>query len=566
MDDDFDFDFEAGLQAKDALRRANLRADGIQPSEGGSATRGRHSQVCRHWLRNLCVKGDRCDYLHRYDPDKMPECIFWLKSGKCSDPNCTFRHVEPSERPECLRFRLGFCKFGPLCRSRHDRFPRSQITEVLPDWYLDSLIYNAHLVPRAEDVKLTVEGRGPNSQTSSLALASELSTEHGIIPGLPPPITGKCRFHMVRSMSVRNIQISAAKGIWATSLSNSQKFRQAFRDVDHVILVFSATEDRCFKGYAKMVSEPDDRLMPGIWGDLSHRLSSNFKVQWIKRCGTDGRMADHITNPQSDHLPVRRCRDGQELPSSVGERLCRFLWQQPEADLLKGSDLEFESQVSCEQPAAIQDVAAPGGSSNAPEPAPKEVAQESAVKKEEVEADDGRSRPAPARIGTFQREASWMDQRNSSAVSVGKALASGSSSLLQAMSEQYPLAGPVLPVSAYGHWPAPSHGWRPVQHAPPHGWGGPPPGTDPSHGQPPPGYFAPQAVGYQPPPPGHPHGMPPPPGHYGQPPPAYGQPPAGWEGASSAPLAGIPSEPKAPKARRSASRGTSRHRRKRRRC
>ena len=38
--------------------------------------------------------------------------------------------------------------------------------------------------------------------------------------------------------------------------------------------------------------------------------------------------ADHIRNPQNDDEPVRKGKDGQELPASVGERLCRFLWSQ----------------------------------------------------------------------------------------------------------------------------------------------------------------------------------------------------------------------------------------------
>merc|ERR1719277_2238459 len=77
-----------------------------------------------------------------------------------------------------------------------------------------------------------------------------------------------------------------------------------------------------------------------------------MRVHWIKQCNTSLGLADHIKIPGED-LPVRRCRDGQELPSSVGEVLCRFLWQQPEADLLKGSDLEFEPRVSYEYPPAL---------------------------------------------------------------------------------------------------------------------------------------------------------------------------------------------------------------------
>lgn len=30
--------------------------------------------VCRHWLRDLCMKGNACEFLHEYDLKKMPLC------------------------------------------------------------------------------------------------------------------------------------------------------------------------------------------------------------------------------------------------------------------------------------------------------------------------------------------------------------------------------------------------------------------------------------------------------------------------------------------------------------
>merc|ERR1719409_1860431 len=109
-----------------------------------------------------------------------------------------------------------------MCRSRHDRLPRESIPEVLPDWFLDSILLNSHLVPRAEAVGLTSDqlARDRNGSSSQLALMPMTAEEQGTIPGLPPPIHGKCRYYVMRSVNVRNVQISAAKGIWATSLGN----------------------------------------------------------------------------------------------------------------------------------------------------------------------------------------------------------------------------------------------------------------------------------------------------------------------------------------------------------
>eukprot|EP00931_Biecheleriopsis_adriatica_P088440 TRINITY_DN62766_c0_g1_i1.p1 TRINITY_DN62766_c0_g1~~TRINITY_DN62766_c0_g1_i1.p1 ORF type:complete len:573 (-),score=96.16 TRINITY_DN62766_c0_g1_i1:56-1774(-) len=519
MDDTFDF--EADIDAKDIVRAESLRADGTTSAEG-SANRGTRT-VCKHWLKNLCMKGDKCEYLHQYDPNRMPECFFFLKTGKCTDPECVFKHVAATERPECQRYRLGYCKFGPLCRSRHDRLPKDKIPDVLPDWFLNSLLVNSHLVPRAEDVNLSPsEFRG---RSSELAL-SVISGEQGAIPGLPPPVHGKCRFFVMRSVNLRNVQISASKGIWATGGGNTQKLRQGFREVDHVIMIFTSSETRTFLGYARMVDEPDDMLFPGIWGEFSSRLSPSFKVHWIKQCSVPCSAANHIRNSLNDDQPVSRGKDGQELPASVGERLCRFLWQQPEEDLLKGSDLEFEPRVSYDYPAGEtkeQEIQAP-------------LALEDVKKDDGTEIDEGPRgpRPAPVPLGTFQREAKEGKVRLGSTkapVAVGKALASGSSSLLAAMAEEEPPDDePRVESPPPGNpgWPPPQH-----HHMPPPEWGHlypPPPG---------PGYFHPPP--FHPHHPPHPYGYPPP--HMAMPPPHYdeGRPPGTWV-PGRAPFAQPPSD------------------------
>lgn len=549
MDRNLSFDFEAEIEAKDILRQESLKVEGNTSSEN-AATRGRHSIVCKHWLKNLCMKGEKCDFLHQYDPNRMPECLFFLKFGKCNDPECVFRHVAPNERPECQRYRLGFCRYGPMCRSRHDRLPRNALPELLPDWFLDSLIINSHLIPKSGDARFT-EGRNRsrNEQQSSnqdhALVPVAPGTEQGTIPGLLPPIHGKCRYFFMRSMNVRNIQISSAKGIWATSLGNSQRLRQAFKDVNHVILVFSATESRNFQGYVKMMGEPSELLFPGIWGDLSCRLSANFRVHWIKQCTEPLAQADHIKNPQNEDQPVRRCRDGQELPSSVGERLCRFLWQQPDVDLLKGSDLEFEPRVSYEYPLPDQEAPAVGTiqtaelKTNIGDSAPLAIED---VKQGSNEQDDDRSRPAPVPLGTFQREVK--DEKMNSTFGVprdafrnvtggfevrpygpapitfGKALASGSSSLLAAMTEETQWQN--HPVGMWPHpvsWRPPSSDWLPNRFVPPAE------------------YYPPMFRGYPHPFPGvgsvGPYSEARPPNYWGERT-YFTQPPTDWEGASSA--------------------------------
>ncbi|SCZ87516.1 BZ3500_MvSof-1268-A1-R1_Chr2-2g04982 [Microbotryum saponariae] len=79
--------------------------------------------VCKHWLRGLCKKGDRCDFLHEYHLRKMPECWFFAKYGFCSNGDeCMYLHVTDDMRiRECPNYRKGFCKLGPECPLKHIR-------------------------------------------------------------------------------------------------------------------------------------------------------------------------------------------------------------------------------------------------------------------------------------------------------------------------------------------------------------------------------------------------------------------------------------------------------------
>jgi cleavage and polyadenylation specificity factor subunit 4 len=63
--------------------------------------------VCRHWLRGLCMSGDRCDFLHEYIPSLMPECVFFSTEQQCNNPDCEFRHVDPSSKPPAVMDRRG---------------------------------------------------------------------------------------------------------------------------------------------------------------------------------------------------------------------------------------------------------------------------------------------------------------------------------------------------------------------------------------------------------------------------------------------------------------------------
>ncbi|TEB18260.1 hypothetical protein C9890_0421 [Perkinsus sp. BL_2016] len=160
FEDEIELDFEADLRAQDAWRESQL----MQETGGlGSMARGilrpggRHTVVCRHWLRDLCMKGDKCDFLHQYDLARMPECAQWSRFGKCPDNDCDFRH--DTEKMECQKYKFGFCKLGSQCRMRHDKLTRGFLPEVAPDWFLKEIIPNLFdFVPELPEEAVRISG------------------------------------------------------------------------------------------------------------------------------------------------------------------------------------------------------------------------------------------------------------------------------------------------------------------------------------------------------------------------------------------------------------------------
>jgi cleavage and polyadenylation specificity factor subunit 4 len=55
----------------------------------------RKKTVCVHWLADQCKKGDRCEFLHVYDPEKIPPCRYFQKDGTChKGDKCQFQHTK----------------------------------------------------------------------------------------------------------------------------------------------------------------------------------------------------------------------------------------------------------------------------------------------------------------------------------------------------------------------------------------------------------------------------------------------------------------------------------------
>ncbi|CAG9464406.1 unnamed protein product [Pedinophyceae sp. YPF-701] len=80
--------------------------------------------VCKYWLQGKCMVGDNCDYKHAIDPNAMPVCEEFERTGRCRDlemGQCQYKH---QKHGECFLYKLGFCPYGERrCRFRHIRLP-----------------------------------------------------------------------------------------------------------------------------------------------------------------------------------------------------------------------------------------------------------------------------------------------------------------------------------------------------------------------------------------------------------------------------------------------------------
>jgi len=119
------FDFEVELEKKGDTDKDQQRLLALRQREARFKT-----VVCRHWVMDLCMKMDECEYLHELNPARMPECRW---GEKCQVPDCIFKHTKEEDRIECTFYKIGFCRKGPSCRFRHVRRAPEEIPEVI-DW------------------------------------------------------------------------------------------------------------------------------------------------------------------------------------------------------------------------------------------------------------------------------------------------------------------------------------------------------------------------------------------------------------------------------------------------
>lgn len=130
------------------------------------------------------------------------------------------------------------------------------------------------------------------------------------------------RYFIMKSNSIRNIEISQQKGIWSASPSNESKLSKAYLENKLIILIFSIQGSGQFQGYGRMISDIS-RESCQDWGLMGE--GGVFSVEWIHKESLPFHCTQHILNPWNDNKKVQISRDGQELDPQTGSQLL-LMW------------------------------------------------------------------------------------------------------------------------------------------------------------------------------------------------------------------------------------------------
>jgi cleavage and polyadenylation specificity factor subunit 4 len=108
-------------------------AAGLSCKNRHSHNNAKKKEVCKHWVeKNKCKSDEKCEFLHEYDPSKMPICTFFRDHNFCNAGyECRFRHILTKEFKECRDYTKGFCAKGPKCRYKSGHITKTACPQYL---------------------------------------------------------------------------------------------------------------------------------------------------------------------------------------------------------------------------------------------------------------------------------------------------------------------------------------------------------------------------------------------------------------------------------------------------
>ncbi|CAM9245740.1 unnamed protein product, partial [Scytosiphon promiscuus] len=387
MDDawnELSFDFEPAVQAA------------LPPSSLGNTRDRFRTQVCRHWLRGLCMIGDNCGYLHKMDRNRMPICR-WRTD--CQVEGCAFRHEEEQEAPECAMYQQGFCRQGPTCRFRHVKRAREDCPEVA-----DFSLVNPTSLPSSSGGGRSAAsggfsrsfgggsfGGGGGGAGGGAADRGGGGGDHARsftktqickywASGATCPWGDGCNYAhgeeelrkggghggggggFAPRFEVRKDPLTDPEMEAVVPIKEGDKARFfVLRSLNHDNLAVSAVQNKwyarrfnimpfnlAFDGPGRVIffftvnysnrfqgcAEMTSRV-PQMGARTEEEQVMEFSVKWLRLCELPFHAAFQIKNTLQDSTPVTRASHGMEISFDAGRKLCKLMWAQPEIELPK---------------------------------------------------------------------------------------------------------------------------------------------------------------------------------------------------------------------------------------
>jgi cleavage and polyadenylation specificity factor subunit 4 len=351
--------------------------------------------VCRHWLRDLCMKGAACEFLHQYDLSKMPLC---RHGDKCKIKDCPFRHISEADRLECVFYSQGFCIHGPYCRYKHVRREREDLP-VVADFTLGLSQMQAGkdgITPRRpapkpnEFYKISLckhylqgecpfgdgchfahgehelrkfpkkgeEGNagddGDEAELSENMFGNQESTTvdyyrggsvGGAEDGKPTPILEpeNAVFFICRAAMQRDLAISTVRGEWYVERKHAERMNSEFHKGKQVMVFFHVSDSNHIQGAALMTSVASYQEAMDVKGE-KHNFCYNFKCEWYRT--TELPVSIALEAAPNLLLPTVQTQLCEDMTCETGEAVMKALWNSPIVTLYESATGEQEPPKS----------------------------------------------------------------------------------------------------------------------------------------------------------------------------------------------------------------------------
>ena len=341
--------------------------------------------VCRHWLRDLCMKGAACEFLHQYDLSKMPLC---RHGDKCKVKDCPFRHISEADRLECVFYSQGFCIHGPFCRYKHvrqDLVERPKVADFTlglsqmqagkdgavarrpapkpNEFYKISLCKHflqgecpfgdgCHFA-HGEDELRRAPGKGggasaqqPTGDSGDIADNMFGNAESTTVDyfqggaaggGKPSPILepDQAAFFIVRAADQRDLANSTVMGQWYVQRKHAEKINAAYNGGKQVMVFFTVSDSDHIQGAALLTSMATQQEAAAAAsagaedgkGGGDGPFSYRFKCEWYRT--TELPVSTAVEACPDLLLPTRQTQYCQDMTSTTGEALMKAVWNSP---------------------------------------------------------------------------------------------------------------------------------------------------------------------------------------------------------------------------------------------